>query len=192
MLSNSLVAGALATCYVLVLVLQLNPTLPLEPRRLVPLVATVGLFYAVHLIGDRSTCCSSCGSCWRASCSRRRGSASACWRGSARSPRRPASALMWANLRTFALVLEPETIDGDDAGRDRPGGVVGAVPADRRCCQRYGGRARRCGPAWLALIVAGVRWRAARAARTRRRAAARGAAARRGRSTCRRRARRRA
>ena len=49
MLSNSLVAGVLATCYVLALVLQLNPTLPLHPARLVPLAATIGLFYAVHL-----------------------------------------------------------------------------------------------------------------------------------------------
>ena len=49
MLSNSLVAGALATCYVLVLVLQLNPTLPLNPARLVGFAATIGLFYTVHL-----------------------------------------------------------------------------------------------------------------------------------------------
>ena len=49
MLSNSLVAGLLATCYVLVLVLQLNPALPIAPARLAPLVTTVGLFYAVHL-----------------------------------------------------------------------------------------------------------------------------------------------
>lgn len=49
MLSNSLAAGALATAYVLILVLQLNSTLPLNPVRLAPLAATVGVFYAVHL-----------------------------------------------------------------------------------------------------------------------------------------------
>jgi predicted AlkP superfamily phosphohydrolase/phosphomutase len=49
MLSNSVAAAGLATAYVLALVLQLNPALPLNPLRLVPLVATVGLFYAVHL-----------------------------------------------------------------------------------------------------------------------------------------------
>src|SRR6266508_4121064 len=45
MLSNSLVAGALAAAYVLVLILQLNPTLPLNPADLTPLGLTVGVFY---------------------------------------------------------------------------------------------------------------------------------------------------
>jgi hypothetical protein len=49
MLSNSLVAAALAACYVLALMLQLNPTLPLHPLRLVPLASTIGVFYAAHL-----------------------------------------------------------------------------------------------------------------------------------------------
>ena len=48
-LSNALVAAALGTCYVLVLFLQLNPGLPIHPARLVPLITTVGLFYALHL-----------------------------------------------------------------------------------------------------------------------------------------------
>src|SRR5579862_5536216 len=48
MLSNSLAAGFLATSYVIVLVLQLNPALPLSPPRLLPLVTTIGLFYVVH------------------------------------------------------------------------------------------------------------------------------------------------
>jgi predicted AlkP superfamily phosphohydrolase/phosphomutase len=49
MLSNSMAAAALATAYVIALVLHLNPNLPLRPSRLAPLVATVGLFYIVHL-----------------------------------------------------------------------------------------------------------------------------------------------
>src|SRR6266498_2701280 len=49
MLSNSLVAALVASAYVLALVLQLNPTLPLGPSRLVPIAMTVGLFYAFHL-----------------------------------------------------------------------------------------------------------------------------------------------
>jgi len=49
MLSNSIVAALLAACYVLVLVLQLNPLLPLEPSSLLPLARTIGLYYAVHL-----------------------------------------------------------------------------------------------------------------------------------------------
>jgi predicted AlkP superfamily phosphohydrolase/phosphomutase len=49
MLSNSMAAAALATSYVIALVLHLNPNLPLHPSRLFPLVSTVGLYYAVHL-----------------------------------------------------------------------------------------------------------------------------------------------
>jgi predicted AlkP superfamily phosphohydrolase/phosphomutase len=49
MLSNSMAAAALATSYVIALVLHLNPNLPLHPARLVPLASTVGLYYVVHL-----------------------------------------------------------------------------------------------------------------------------------------------
>jgi predicted AlkP superfamily phosphohydrolase/phosphomutase len=49
MLSNSVVAASLATAYVLVLVLELNPTLPLARQHVLPLIATVGLYYVVHL-----------------------------------------------------------------------------------------------------------------------------------------------
>src|SRR5207248_3117509 len=48
MLSNSIAAGSRATTYVLTVVLQLNPTLPLSPVRLAPLATTMGLFYAAH------------------------------------------------------------------------------------------------------------------------------------------------
>src|SRR5207237_929681 len=49
MLSNCVAAAVLATAYVLALVVELNPALPLHPSRLIPLVATVGLFYGFHL-----------------------------------------------------------------------------------------------------------------------------------------------
>ncbi len=49
MLSNSAVAATLGASYVIVLVLQLNPTLSLRPRHLLPLAFTVGLFYGAHL-----------------------------------------------------------------------------------------------------------------------------------------------
>jgi type I phosphodiesterase/nucleotide pyrophosphatase len=49
MLSNSLIGGMLAGTYVLVLVLQLNPGLPLNPARLAPLAAAVALFYGAHV-----------------------------------------------------------------------------------------------------------------------------------------------
>src|SRR5580692_4474400 len=49
MLCNSMAAAVIATAYVIILVLLLNPALSLDPVRLAPLVATVGLFYAAHL-----------------------------------------------------------------------------------------------------------------------------------------------
>jgi hypothetical protein len=49
MLSNSVVAAVLGASYVVVLVLQLNPTLSTGPPSLLPLALTVGLFYAAHL-----------------------------------------------------------------------------------------------------------------------------------------------
>jgi predicted AlkP superfamily phosphohydrolase/phosphomutase len=49
MLSNSMAAAALATSYVIALVLHLNPSLPINPARLIPIVSTIGLFYFVHL-----------------------------------------------------------------------------------------------------------------------------------------------
>src|SRR5712692_4820620 len=49
MLSNSMAAAVLATAYVVVVMLQLNPTLTLAPARLAPLATSVGPFYAVHL-----------------------------------------------------------------------------------------------------------------------------------------------
>ena len=49
MLSNSVAAACVATAYVIVLFLNLNPALPLDPAHLVSLVKTVGLYYAVHL-----------------------------------------------------------------------------------------------------------------------------------------------
>jgi Type I phosphodiesterase / nucleotide pyrophosphatase len=49
MLCNSMAAAAIATAYVVALFLQLNPNLPINPARLVPLISTVGLYYVVHL-----------------------------------------------------------------------------------------------------------------------------------------------
>ena len=48
MLANSTAAAALGAAYVIAIVLCLHH-LPLNPARLPPLVATVGLVYVVHL-----------------------------------------------------------------------------------------------------------------------------------------------
>ena len=60
MLANSTAAAALGAAYVIAIVLCLHH-LPLNPARLPPLVATVGLVYVVHLT-MKSTSCWSYGS----------------------------------------------------------------------------------------------------------------------------------
>jgi predicted AlkP superfamily phosphohydrolase/phosphomutase len=109
MLTNSIAAGCLASAYVLTVILQLNPTLSLHPVRLAPLVTTVGLFYAVHLTV-----------LWFALLVVRRWLARdvfspawisvgvLVWLGALASA--GGAVLMWANLRTFARVLDAGTV----------------------------------------------------------------------------------
>ncbi len=110
MLSNSLVAATLAACYVVVLVLQLNPMLSLHPLRLLPLALTVGLFYAAHLTVIFYVCLvvrqlfarELFSPAWTSV-------AVLSWLGAAAAS--AGAMLMWANLRTFTLVLAADTVD---------------------------------------------------------------------------------
>ena len=109
MLSNSVVAAMLASGYVVTLVVQLNPTLPLHPLRLVPIVTTVGLFYTVHLtvifyivlVMRQLFAREDFSPAWVSV-------SVLAWLGAAAAL--AGAALMWANLQTFALVLEPDTV----------------------------------------------------------------------------------
>jgi hypothetical protein len=49
MFSNAAIAGTLGSAYVSLLILQLNPNLPLFPDELAPLLITIGLSYGAHL-----------------------------------------------------------------------------------------------------------------------------------------------
>ncbi len=109
MLSNSIAAGCLATAYVLIVVLQLNPALPLDQARLAPLVTTVGLFYAVHftvvcyvlLVVRQLAAREVFSPAWLSV-------GVLLWLGALAAA--GGSALMWANLYTFARVLDAETV----------------------------------------------------------------------------------
>ena len=110
MLSNSLAAALLGASYVTVLVLQLNPTMPLYPPRLAPLALTVGLFYAAHLtvifyvlLVVRQVFARELFSpAWTSV-------AVLSWLGAAAAS--AGATLMWANLRTFTLVLPDESVN---------------------------------------------------------------------------------
>jgi predicted AlkP superfamily phosphohydrolase/phosphomutase len=109
MLSNSIAAGCLAAAYVLIVVLQLNPTLPLSPVRLAPLVATVGVFYLIHL----TLACYVLLIVWQLLS---REVFSPAWISVGVLVRLGAVAaaggavLMWANLSTFERVLDERTV----------------------------------------------------------------------------------
>src|ERR1700682_4265737 len=110
MLSNSLAAATLGASYIVALVLQLNPTLSLHPTPLVPLVLTVGLFYAAHLTVIFYVCLVVRQLFARELFSPEWTSVAVLsWFGAAAAA--AGAALMWANLRTFALVLTDDTID---------------------------------------------------------------------------------
>jgi len=100
----------LGAVYVLTLVLQLNPTLPLDPARLTPVALTVVLFYAAHLTVFFYACL-----VLRVLFAR--DVFSPAWISVAVVSRLAAAAaatgalLMWLNLRTFELVLPPPTVD---------------------------------------------------------------------------------
>jgi hypothetical protein len=110
MLSNSIAAGVLATGYVILLVLHLNPSLPLGPMRVVPLLMTIGLFYAVHLtvifyvvLVVRQLLASEVFSpAWLSV-------GVLVWLGATASA--AGAALIWSNLQTLNFVLEPPTQD---------------------------------------------------------------------------------
>lgn len=108
MLTNSVAAALLATSYLLVLVLHLNPSLPLETNKLLPVATTLGLFYVANLtvifyailmirqVFGREVFSPA----WLSV-------AVLAWLGATAAG--AGSLVMWANLRSFALVLEPQS-----------------------------------------------------------------------------------
>ena len=106
MLSNSVAVAALAAGYIVVLVLQLNPSIPLTPRGVFPVLVSLGAFYVVQL-----TLFFYVALVLRQVLSSERHSPAwisigvIVWLGAAGAA--AGAALMWGNLQTFASVLEP-------------------------------------------------------------------------------------
>src|SRR5215510_7128227 len=108
LLSNSMAAALLGAGYVFAVVLQLNPTLSLDPARLAPLALTVVLFYATHLTAFFYACPLVRDLLARKPFSPAWFSVTAVSRLAAVSAAGGAL-LMWLNLRTFDLVLPSGT-----------------------------------------------------------------------------------
>ena len=152
----------LGASYVVVLVLQLNPTLPLDPPSLLPLALTVGLFYAAHLtvifyvwLVVRQVFARELFSpAWTSV-------AVLSWLGTAAAA--AGAALMWANLRTFALVLPDESVDdiAEACWRSLPPPASSSSSASCARSSRSGAGSGRC--CWCSSLR--LDSRAARAAR---------------------------
>jgi len=106
MLSNSIAAAALAAGYIVVLVLQINPSVPLTPAGLFSTIVSIGAFYIVHLtvifyvvLVLRQILSSDAYSPGWISIG------IFVWLGAAASA--AGAALVWGNLQTFAPVLDP-------------------------------------------------------------------------------------
>ncbi len=153
MLSNSVVAGALAAFYVLVLVLQLNPALPLDPRRLAPLAGAIGFFYTVHLsvicyvvlVAAQLLVREPFSPAWVSV-------RVLAWLAAAASA--AGAILTWANLQTFALVLEPQTIERMTAGAVVLSGAS-ALFVIVALARRYAGSGRAILGVSLVVVAAG-------------------------------------
>jgi predicted AlkP superfamily phosphohydrolase/phosphomutase len=124
MLGNAAIAAALAASYVLVLLLHLNPRLPLNPLALAPIAESVGAFYVIHfaavfyivLVARQLVARELFSPPWVSV-------TLLAWLGACAAV--GAAVLMWANVRTFRLVLPPETIG--DMTRSAAAFVVSAA-----------------------------------------------------------------
>ena len=153
MLSNSVVAGALAASYVLVLVLQLNPALPLDPGRLAPLAGAIGFFYTVNLTVICYVVFVVTQLLVREPFSPAWVSVSVLgWFAAAASA--AGAILTWANLHTFALVLEPQTVERTTAGAVVLSGAS-ALFTIVALARRYAGPGRAILGVSLVVVAAG-------------------------------------
>ncbi|MES1255844.1 MAG: alkaline phosphatase family protein [Acidobacteriota bacterium] len=150
MLSNSVAAGCLATAYVLVVVLQLNPAIPFQPAVLGSLVTTAGLFYVVHctvicyvlLVVRQLLAREFFSPGWLSV-------GVLVWLGAAAAA--AGAALMWANVSTFARVLDDSTVAAMTGGALALGGAAISFLLVAWLRRAYGRRGRGV---WAFLVCA--------------------------------------
>jgi hypothetical protein len=153
-LSNSVAAALLGAGYVLAVVLQLNPTLPLDPVRLTPLALTVVLFYAAHLTVLFYACLvlrellasEPFSPAWISISALSRLAAASAAAG---------ALLMWLNLRTFELVLPSATVDVMFNGMLMVAASAVAFVAISALRAHFGVRLRRVWALLLVVVAAG-------------------------------------
>jgi len=147
-------AALLGAGYVFAVVLQLNPALPLDPVRLMPIALTVVLFYAAHLTAFFYACLVLRELIAREPFSPAWISVSALSRLAAASAAAGAL-LMWLNLQTFELVLPPATVDVMFRGMLIVAASALLFVAISVLRARFGTRLRRVWALLLAIVAAG-------------------------------------
>jgi type I phosphodiesterase/nucleotide pyrophosphatase len=153
MLTNSLIGGLLAGAYLLLIILQLNPRIPLNPADLGPLAGAVILFYAVHvtailylLIVIRQVFASEVFSPGWLSLRL------LVWEAAVASS--AAAAIMWMNLRGFVPVLEPQVGDRMQRGAIALTICAAALVVLAVTSFSFGRRGRRASAVALVIIAA--------------------------------------
>jgi len=164
MLTNSLIAGALAAAYVVVLILHLNPTLPITWAAIAPLVVRVGVFYAAYLAAIAYALLIIRQLLGRNVFSPAWISVNViAWSGCVAAT--AGASVMWANVATFGLVLETKTIEALSASAFVVAAValllfVIALGQRRRTGRRVWAAAVALLVAASVVIPTALRWRA--------------------------------
>ncbi len=154
MLTNSLLAGALGAAYLTIIVLQLNPHVPLVSDTTWRLYAALGLFYGIHLavifyllmIGREVITTNAMSPGWLSV-------RILAWLSAASSA--VAAALMWLNVNGLAIALDEITVRRMTAGAAAATATAVVLLGLAAAHYSFGRRGSRVGAALLAIAIFG-------------------------------------
>jgi Type I phosphodiesterase / nucleotide pyrophosphatase len=154
MLTNSLLAGALGAAYLTIIVLQLNPHVPLMSDTTWRLYAALGLFYGVHLavifyllmIGREVITTNAMSPGWLST-------RILAWLSAASSA--VAAALMWLNVNGLGIALDESTVRRMTAGAAATTATAVVLLGLAAAHYSFGRRGSRVGAALLAIAIFG-------------------------------------
>lgn len=154
MLTNSLVAGALGAAFLTILVLQLNPTVPLVSSTTARLFAVLALFYGIHLavlfyvlmVGRELIGLDALSPAWVSV-------RVLAWLSAASSA--VASALMWYNVNGFSAALGEIAVRRMTAGAAATSATAVVLVGLAAAHYSFGRRGSRVGAGLLAIAVIG-------------------------------------
>jgi hypothetical protein len=154
MLTNSLLAGALGAAYLTIIVLQLNPHVPLASDTTWRLYAALGLFYGIHLavifyllmIGREVITTNVMSPGWLSV-------RILAWLSAASSA--VAAALMWLNVNGLAIALDEITVRRMTAGAAATTATAVVLLGLAAAHYSFGRRGSRVGAALLAIAIIG-------------------------------------